>query len=186
MTSIYIILLFVLIELVNLAESAKIKELQMMTEHLPDECYQTAETGDEVHVHYTGMLQTGHVFDSSKQENRGPLPFVLGKGSVISGWEKGVLGMCVGEKRRLTIPPHLAYGEGGHPPNIPPQATLIFETELVHLNKVPFMDKLFPLIKFLSVPFAIVYLIYYMYHRYGEEMSKEKGSKRARNGKKKK
>jgi peptidylprolyl isomerase len=83
--------------------------------------------GDEMAVHYTGMLADGTVFDSSV--DRGPLPMVLEETSLIAGWTEGVTGMVLGEKRRLVIPPALGYGPGGNGP-IPPNATLIFDVEL--------------------------------------------------------
>lgn len=93
-----------------------------------------AQAGDEVAVHYTGTLTDGTVFDSSI--SRGvPITFVLGQGRVIQGWELGILGMKVGEKRTLTIPPQLGYGATGTPGGpIPPHATLIFDVELVAIN----------------------------------------------------
>ncbi len=91
-----------------------------------------AANGQTVHVHYTGKLTNGKVFDSSIGKN--PLTVTLGAGQVIQGWDIGILGMKVGEKRELTIPPALGYGAQGFPGVIPPNATLIFEVELVGLN----------------------------------------------------
>ena len=90
-----------------------------------------AAVGKTVTVNYTGMFEDGNVFDSSLQPGRDPFEFVLGAGKVIKGWEEGIDGMLVGGKRKLTIPPHLAYGEQGAGGVIPPNATLIFEVELL-------------------------------------------------------
>jgi FKBP-type peptidyl-prolyl cis-trans isomerase len=91
-----------------------------------------AENGKTVAVHYTGKFEDGTVFDSSIQRGT-PIEFVLGAGMVIQGWEKGILGMKVGEKRVLTIPSDLGYGEFGAGP-IPGGATLIFDVELVDVK----------------------------------------------------
>jgi FKBP-type peptidyl-prolyl cis-trans isomerase FkpA len=90
-----------------------------------------AQTGDTVAVHYTGRLTDGTQFDSS--QGREPLQFTIGEGRVIPGWEEGITGMRVGGIRTLTIPPELGYGEEGFPPVIPPNATLIFDVELVDI-----------------------------------------------------
>lgn len=92
-----------------------------------------ATTGCQVSVHYTGWLADGSKFDSSVDRGQ-PFGFPLGGGRVIPGWEQGVVGMKVGGKRRLTIPPHLAYGERGFPGAIPPNATLTFEVELLGVS----------------------------------------------------
>jgi FKBP-type peptidyl-prolyl cis-trans isomerase len=92
----------------------------------------TAATGDTVTVNYIGTFTNGTKFDSSYDRNQ-PFPFRVGAGQVIAGWDQGVPGMRVGGKRRLTIPPSLAYGSAGRPPTIPGNATLVFEIELLSI-----------------------------------------------------
>ena len=93
----------------------------------------SAETGMSVSVHYTGKLEDGTVFDSSIPRGQ-PFTFTLGAGQVIKGWDLGVEGMKLGEKRSLVIPPHLGYGIRGAGATIPPNATLIFDIELLEVT----------------------------------------------------
>jgi FKBP-type peptidyl-prolyl cis-trans isomerase len=92
-----------------------------------------AKAGDNVSVHYTGTLENGQKFDSSVDRNQA-FQFPLGAGRVIKGWDEGVAGMRVGDKRRLIIPSDLGYGPRGAGGVIPPNATLIFEVELLGIN----------------------------------------------------
>lgn len=92
-----------------------------------------AKAGNTVSVHYTGWLTDGTKFDSSVDRNEA-FSFVLGAGQVIQGWDEGVATMCVGDKARLTIPPEKAYGRQGYPGLIPPNATLVFEVELLAVD----------------------------------------------------
>lgn len=102
-----------------------------------------AEEGKAVEVHYTGYLLDGKVFDSSVERNE-PFEFVLGKGQVIRGWEEGIALMSTGDKLRLIIPPDLAYGKKGAGSVIPPDATLVFDVELISVGepKTPITDML--------------------------------------------
>jgi FKBP-type peptidyl-prolyl cis-trans isomerase FkpA len=94
----------------------------------------TPKAGDVVVVHYTGWLTNGQKFDSSVDRGQ-PFEFVLGQGHVIRGWDEGVAQMRVGDKARLTLPPELGYGARGAGGVIPPNATLVFEVELLDLRR---------------------------------------------------
>jgi len=87
-----------------------------------------AKSGNKVKMEYVGKLKNGKVFDASRGR---PFAFKIGRGEVIKGWDIGITGMKEGGKRRLTIPPQLAYGRQGAPPTIPPNATLIFDVTLL-------------------------------------------------------
>jgi FKBP-type peptidyl-prolyl cis-trans isomerase len=95
-----------------------------------------AKPGDMVTVHYTGTLENGTKFESSRDTGE-PIRFPLGTGKVIKGWDEGVSGMKVGERRKLTIPAHLGYGPNGKEPLIPSNATLIFDVELLKAEDGP-------------------------------------------------
>eukprot|EP00640_Fibrocapsa_japonica_P007906 CAMPEP_0113943404 /NCGR_PEP_ID=MMETSP1339-20121228/23333_1 /TAXON_ID=94617 /ORGANISM="Fibrocapsa japonica" /LENGTH=142 /DNA_ID=CAMNT_0000948263 /DNA_START=60 /DNA_END=488 /DNA_ORIENTATION=+ /assembly_acc=CAM_ASM_000762 len=108
-------------------------KLRIGVKQRADECPQKTKKGDMVTMHYTGTLYSScEKFDSSVDRDQ-PFIFTLGVGQVIDGWDKGLLGMCIGEKRKLTIPGDMAYGSRGSPPKIPGDATLVFEVELLDI-----------------------------------------------------
>ncbi|GJJ73205.1 FK506-binding protein 2 [Entomortierella parvispora] len=100
----------------------------------PENCKTTSKVGDKLSMHYTGTLHTnGNKFDSSRDRNR-PLDFTLGVGQVIKGWDQGLVDMCIGEQRKLTIPSNLAYGSRSMGAAIPANSALVFDVELVRIN----------------------------------------------------
>ncbi|KAI1097168.1 hypothetical protein F4804DRAFT_328414 [Jackrogersella minutella] len=103
---------------------------------LPVECDRKTQKGDTIQVHYRGTLASnGNKFDASYDRGT-PFSFTLGGGQVIKGWDQGLLDMCIGEKRTLTVPPEFGYGNRGMGP-IPAGSTLVFETELMGIRGVP-------------------------------------------------
>jgi len=99
-------------------EEKDVIEFQIGVKFKPKTCHVQAHKGDQVKVHYRGSLTDGNVFDESYARGD-PIDFELGFGQVIKGWDQGLLGMCVGEKRKLKIPSTLGYGAQGSPPKIP-------------------------------------------------------------------
>lgn len=111
---------------------------ELQVEHLSraESCENPSKKGDMLTMHYTGTLQDGTKFDSSVDRNQ-PFSFQLGVGQVIKGWDQGLVGMCPGDKYKLTIPPELGYGDRGAGDVIPPGATLIFDVELISIGDAP-------------------------------------------------
>jgi len=126
------IALFVLVAFVTAAED----ELKVEVVSVPEGCEVKSKNGDMLTMHYTGTLSDGKKFDSSFDRDQ-PFSFQLGVGQVIKGWDQGLTNMCVGEKRKLTIPPSLGYGDRGAGNVIPGGATLHFEVELINIGDSP-------------------------------------------------
>ncbi|EST09411.1 Peptidyl-prolyl cis-trans isomerase, FKBP-type, domain protein [Kalmanozyma brasiliensis GHG001] len=115
------------------ANSGLPDKLQVGVKYRPDKCDDKSHAGDLLAMHYTGTLADGTKFDSSLDRGQ-PFEFTLGVGQVIKGWDKGLRDMCVGEKRKLKIPPSDGYGARGAGGTIPPNAHLIFEVELLEIK----------------------------------------------------
>ncbi|XP_055948019.1 peptidyl-prolyl cis-trans isomerase FKBP2-like [Argiope bruennichi] len=112
----------------------KVKKLQIGVKKRVESCETKSKKGDVLHMHYKGTLEDGTEFDNSYKRGE-PLSFTLGSGQVIRGWDQGLLKMCEGEKRKLVVPPDLGYGSAGAPPTIPGDATLVFEVELIKIER---------------------------------------------------
>merc|ERR1711920_298745 len=116
------------------------KDLDIVTHKKPPSCNVKASRGDLLHVHYSGYLKSsGKMFETTREQGE-PYVFKLGtcndkkKPECLKGFEKGVSGMCVGEKRKVTVPPALAFGKAGRPPEIPPDDTVVFHIEVVDID----------------------------------------------------
>lgn len=118
---------------VAICESSKLK---VEVVNVPEGCTTKSKSGDMLTMHYTGKLTDGTKFDSSFDRDQ-PFTFQLGAGQVIKGWDQGLTDMCVGEKRKLTIPAELGYGERGAGNVIPGGATLVFDVELINIGDSP-------------------------------------------------
>lgn len=125
------IVLFTVLVAVISASSDQSGKLKIGIKKRVENCESKTRKGDIIHMNYVGTLTDGTEFDRSRDQ---PLSFTLGSGQVIKGWDQGLLGMCVGEKRRLVIPSDLAYGSRSMG-KIPADSTLIFETELVKIER---------------------------------------------------
>jgi len=146
----------------------------------PETCDRESKEGDALKVHYTGTLDDGTKFDSSHDRGQ-PITFQLGAGRVIAGWEKGLLAMCIGERRMLTVPASLGYGDRDMG-NIPPNSVLHFEVELIDIEKGVSYAPLRHEVGSLSIDFALgialiagtVGLTYYAWQRNQPKQKKSK------------
>lgn len=136
MNSLSFLLCLAMVSLILAEPEVKPSGLAIEYLDVPEPCEKKAANGQQLTMHYTGTLEDGTKFDSSLDRNE-PFKFQIGVGQVIQGWEEGVLGMCVGEKRRLIVPPQLGYGDQGAGDIIPGGATLYFEIELIDTEDGP-------------------------------------------------
>ncbi|XP_023687016.2 peptidyl-prolyl cis-trans isomerase FKBP11 [Paramormyrops kingsleyae] len=169
-------------------EQNAIEELMVDTLVIPESCDRVSEMGDTLQIHYTGRLLDGKVIDSSL--SRDPLLVELGKRTVIAGLEQSLIGVCVGQKIKATIPAHLAYGKRGYPPTIPGDAALEFEVEVVSLSQQTPWQKLvndvFPLVCLALVPSLLGLVGLYLYKKAGTQQSGKKKVKDKKGKQKKK
>ncbi|KAH9373496.1 hypothetical protein HPB48_009541 [Haemaphysalis longicornis] len=130
--------LVVLVAVAVCAQPALCEEQQLKVEVLKsvEQCSRKSKKGDILSMHYTGTLLDGKEFDSSRGRHE-PFRFQIGVGQVVKGWDQGLLDMCIGEQRKLTVPPELGYGDTGAGERIPAGATLVFETELIKIEDGP-------------------------------------------------
>uniref|UniRef100_A0A336LU62 peptidylprolyl isomerase n=1 Tax=Culicoides sonorensis TaxID=179676 RepID=A0A336LU62_CULSO len=134
-TNLLVLCVFTLVAITKVTGDDKPEpKLKIGVKKRVENCSIRSKKGDLLSMHYTGTLEDGTEFDSSIPRGD-PLTFTLGMGQVIKGWDQGLLNMCEGEKRRLVIPSHLGYGERGAGEKIPGGATLIFEVELVKIER---------------------------------------------------
>jgi FK506-binding protein 2 len=133
----FLLFLTMTIVLPACAEEDAVTELkiEVLESVAAEDCLVKSANGDSLSMHYTGTIhKDGSEFDSSVKRGK-PFTFPLGGGRVIKGWEQGLLDMCVGEKRKLTIPPELGYGARGRPPKIPANSVLVFDVELLKIDR---------------------------------------------------
>jgi len=134
------VVIFALLLCVNAEDELKVESV-----FKPEECEKLSKNGDMLSMDYTGTLEDGTKFDSSVDRKQ-PFNFQLGVGQVIKGWDQGLTDMCVGEKRKLTVPPSLGYGDAGAGDVIPGGATLHFDVELLSINEAPAPQNVFKMV----------------------------------------
>lgn len=134
------VVIFALLLCVNAEDELKVESV-----FKPEECEKLSKNGDMLSMDYTGTLEDGTKFDSSVDRKQ-PFNFQLGVGQVIKGWDQGLSDMCVGEKRKLTVPPSLGYGDQGAGDVIPGGATLHFDVELLSINEAPAPQNVFKMV----------------------------------------
>ncbi|XP_006629485.2 peptidyl-prolyl cis-trans isomerase FKBP11 [Lepisosteus oculatus] len=163
----------------QLDEQPAVDELLVETLARPEECTEVAGMGDTLHIHYTGRLMDGKLFDSSL--SREPLVVELGKKTVIPGLEQSLLGVCAGQKLKAVIPAHLAYGKRGFPPTIPGDAALQFDVEVVSLaRQTPYqklVNDVLPLLSLALVPTLFGLIGLYLYRKASAQQPSKKKMK---------
>ncbi|XP_051997286.1 peptidyl-prolyl cis-trans isomerase FKBP11-like [Xyrauchen texanus] len=149
------------------SKESVIEQLVVETLVMPETCTITSTMGDTLQIHYTGRLMDGKVIDTSL--SREPMAVELGKRSVITGLEQALVGVCQGQKIKVTIPAHLGYGKRGYPPTIPGDSALEFEVEVISLSQQTTWQKLvndvLPLVCLALVPTLLGLVGLYLYNK---------------------
>ncbi|ESO83163.1 hypothetical protein LOTGIDRAFT_236763 [Lottia gigantea] len=144
---------YFLLVLVAISSAVEDNSIQVSTIFKPEDCPVFAAQGDDVSVHYIMKLKDGTVLKSSYEDGV-PTDFIVGEPNILSGLSYGIMAMCVGEKRKIHVPPSYGFGAAGSPPAIPPMAFLDIEAELLQISKPPIYMKYVKLLKDRRVMFG--------------------------------
>ncbi|KAL5013623.1 hypothetical protein ScPMuIL_007893 [Solemya velum] len=149
-------------------------DLEITITYKPETCGQRAEQGDTVSIHYTGYLTEDEIFHSTHDGDSEPVKFIVGRHMTMSGLDSGTLGMCLGEERRLVIPPHLGYNKKDRPVNVPENTQLILNVELVGVEKRGYYQYYVDLCHTLYMPSFIMFVLCSLWEMYKDRVQARK------------